>query len=302
MKNIICTTDFSDSSNLAVHFGIVLAGEFEAKLHLCHVIGLTSTTIYGEAVLDLEVERIRIKNYVQEQLNQLIGDRKVNWEPLIQVGHVSNEITRMAMEMHADLVISSTHGRSGLGRLILGSVTERLMRTLPCPLLVVRSPEQEIAAPPKKGALFKRILVGCDFSPDSNLALQYGVSLAQECQSELHLVHVIEPSIYKNLMKPGTKPGEEIQQDLWELLNKKLTDMVPKEAHNWCAPKTIFLAGQPYEELTKYAVLNNIDLIVLGVRGQTVVETLFVGSTTDRVVRQAQCPVLSIRPTDLPAE
>jgi len=302
MKNIICTTDFSDLSNLAVHFGIILAGEFGAKLHLCHVIDLTSTTIYGEAVLDLEVERIRIKNYVQEQLNQLIGDRKVNWEPLIQIGHVSNEITRMAMEMPADLVISSTHGRSGLGRLILGSVTERLMRTLPCPLLVVRSPEQEIATPPKKGALFERILVGCDFSPDSNLALQYGVSLAQECQSELHLVHVIEPSIYKNLMKSGTKPGEEIQQDLRELLNKKLTGMVPKEAHNWCAPKTILLAGQPYEELMKYAVLNNIDLIVLGVRGQTLVETLFVGSTTDRVVRQAQCPVLSIRPTDLPAE
>ena len=63
------------------------------------------------------------------------------------------------------------------------------------------------------------------------------------------------------------------------------------------APKTTFLAGQPQEELVKYAVVNKIDLIVLGVRGHSLMEKLFVGSTTDLVARQAPCPVLSVRPT-----
>ena len=67
--------------------------------------------------------------------------------------------------------------------------------------------------------------------------------------------------------------------------------------YDWCTPKTILLAGHPHEELTKYAVVNEIDLIVLGVRGHSLVETMFVGSTTDRVVREAPCPVLSVRPT-----
>jgi nucleotide-binding universal stress UspA family protein len=72
--------------------------------------------------------------------------------------------------------------------------------------------------------------------------------------------------------------------------------MVPEEARTWCNPVTTLLAGQPHEELVKYAVVNGLDLIVLGVRGHSLVETLFVGSTTDRVLRNSPCPVLSVQP------
>jgi nucleotide-binding universal stress UspA family protein len=102
--------------------------------------------------------------------------------------------------------------------------------------------------------------------------------------------------VYKDLLKPGIELEEKRQQDLRYQLYDKLKNMVPEEARNWCNPLTTLLAGQPYEELTKYAVLYNIDLIVLGVRGHSLVEKLFVGSTTDRVVRQATCPVLTVRP------
>ena len=73
--------------------------------------------------------------------------------------------------------------------------------------------------------------------------------------------------------------------------------MVPEDALNWCTPKTVLLAGQPYEELSKYAVVQDVDLIVLGIRGRSLVETLLVGSTTARVVRRSSCPFLSVRPT-----
>jgi nucleotide-binding universal stress UspA family protein len=103
--------------------------------------------------------------------------------------------------------------------------------------------------------------------------------------------------MYKDLQKLGIEPGKEIQQDLRDQLHEKLISMVPEEAHNWCTPKTTLLAGQPYEELINYAVVNKVDLIVLGIRGHSLVETLCVGSTTDRVIRRGPCPVLSVRPT-----
>jgi nucleotide-binding universal stress UspA family protein len=191
--------------------------------------------------------------------------------------------------------VAASHGRAGLKRLILGSVTERLMRTLPCPLLVVRSPERGFVTPADQAITLKNILVGCDFSPDSSLAFHYGLSFAQEFQASLHLVHVIQPPLYDYMEKPGEQK-EVSEKDLKSALKKKLEDMIPEEARTWCEPVTTLLAGQPHEEITKYALVNDIDLIVLGVRGHSLVETLFVGSTTDRVMRRASCPVLSVQP------
>lgn len=295
LKSIICATDLSDFSNHAVSYGISLAKELGVKLYVCHVVDISYAAVYGKGSGPAEQES-RIMNYAHEHLKRSVGEQPVDWEPLITKGHPANEIVRMAEEKNVDLAISASHGRSGLKRLILGSVTDRLMRTLPCPLLVVRRPEHDFVAPTNEEIRLKRIFVGCDFSPDSSLAFQYGLGLAQEFQSELHLIHVIEPPVYKYLLKPAIDSGEGLEQDLRDRFNEKLRNMVPEEARNWCTTKTILLPGRPHEELTKYAVINDADLIVLGVRGHGLIEMLFVGSTTDRVVRQAPCPVLSVRP------
>jgi nucleotide-binding universal stress UspA family protein len=295
MDNIVCTTDFSDLSNQAVPMGIALAKEFNAKLYLCHVIEWPPTG-YGEAYIEFEEILQRTEDYALKELSQLIGDVGIDWEPVTMEGHVANEITRIAKEKHADLVVSSTHGRSGLKRFMLGSVTERLIRSLPCPVLSVHGKEIEFSDIEKQEIRFRKILVGCDFSADSNLAFQYALSLAQEFQSELHLAHIIEPPVYRDQFEAAAEVGEKLRQDLREQLNHKLVDMVSEEALIWCTPKTILMAGSPQEELIKYALLNDIDLIVLGVRGHGLAETLLMGSTTDRVVRKASCPVLSVRP------
>ena len=295
INNIVCTTDFSDLSNQAVPFGVALAREYHAKLYLCHVVDLTSTAMYGAAFFDLEDMRRWAADYALEEVDRLIGHDQIDWEPLIAVGHVADEIVRIAKEKCADLVISTTHGRSGLKRLVLGSVVERLLRTLPCPLLSVHVTENLLDTE-KKDMRFGKILVGCDFSPDSHLAFEYALSLAQECQSELHLAHVIAPPVYRDLFQNAVEPGEKMRHDLRDQLNVSLTNMVPEEVRIWCTPSTILLAGSPPEELIKYAMIHDIELIVLGVRGHGLTETLFVGSTTDRVIRKAPCPVLSVRP------
>jgi nucleotide-binding universal stress UspA family protein len=202
-------------------------------------------------------------------------------------------IARLAETYDADLVISATHGRSGLKRLLLGSVTEQLIRVIHRPFLIVTPPE--IRMSPHTIDLFavKKILVGCDFSKDSARAVSYGFSLAQEFQSALHLVHVIEPFVYEDALMPDPMTAD-IKDDLNAHLNRKLNLLVPDEARNWCNITTVSLAGKPFDELIKYALLHAVDLIILGVRGHGLVETLFLGSTTDRVLRRASCPVLTV--------
>ena len=293
-KNILCATDFSDFSNHTISYGVALAKEFEAKLFVSHVIDLSSVAIYGEFQLDPVGQQNRIVEDADAQLKELTGDQPISWEPLITVGKPADEISRAVEEKDIDLVITATRGRAGLKRIILGSVTERLMRTLTCPLLVVNSPEHKFVSVADQAIKIKKILVGCDYSPDSGQALNHALSLAQEFQAELHLVHVIEPPTQPGLHKEDTPVSEEIQQDYRDILTRKLKEMVPAEARLWCTPQTDLLEGQPYEEIVTYAESKNIDMIVLGVRGHGLVKTLFLGSTTDRVVRRSPCPVLSV--------
>jgi len=292
LKNILSATDFSDTSNLAVSYGQKLAKEYSARLLLCHV--LSVPTGYGEALPDPFIQQSRMMDQATERFSRWMEGQSIDWEPIVSIGSAAEEITRYAEEKKVDLAICATHGRSGLKRLILGSVTERLIRSLTCPVLVVRPQAVEPAGSSSGEVRFQRILVGCDFSPDSDLAFQYALSLAQEYLSELHVVHVIEPPIYKHMLNAAKVEG--IRQPLRGQLKEKLSDMVPQDAHNWCKPVTALLAGEPYDELIKYAVVNEIDLVVLGLRGRTLVETLLMGSTTDRVIRQAPCAVLSVQP------
>lgn len=293
-KKILCATDFSDFSNHTVRYGVALAKEFDARLCVCHVIDLSSVAIYGEFQLDPVGQQNRIMEDANAQLEELTGNQPVEWEPLITVGKPADEIARIVEEKDINLVITATRGRSGLKRLILGSVTERLMRILTCPLLVVRGPEHEFAGKAEPEIKLKKILVACDFSPDSDLAFQHGLSLAQEFESELHLAHVIEPPAQPDLHKGKTLPAGDAHKDYRKFLIQKLKGMVPEEAGHWCTPQTSLLEGQPYDELVKYAESKAMDMIVLGVRGHGLVKTLFLGSTTDRVVRNAPCHVLSV--------
>jgi len=294
IKNILCATDFSDFSNHTISYGVALAKEFGAKLFVSHVIDLSSVAIYGEFQLDPVGQQNRIMEDAATQLKELTGDQPISWEPLITVGKPADEISRAVEEKDIDLVITATRGRSGLKRVILGSVTERLIRTLTCPLLVVNSPEHKFVSAANHEIKIEKILVGCDFSPDSSQAFKHALSLAQEFEAELHLVHVIEPPTQPGLIGESSSVSEEIQQDYRALLIRKLKEMVPAEASFWCTPQTDLLEGQPYEEIVAYAESKDIDMIVLGVRGHGLVKTLFLGSTTDRVVRKSPCPVLSV--------
>lgn len=289
IKNVVCATDFSDFSNNAVPYAMALADKFAATIYFCHVIDLPSAAMYGEAMFDPQAIQNNVSTFASEQLTELIGDQGGNWEPMVTIGVPAEEIVRIAVDKRADLAIAATHGRSGLQRFIVGSVTERLMHTLPCPLLVIHD-----TAPSE--AQFKKIMVGCDFSPDADLGVAYGVRLAQAFGAELHLVHIIEPHSVKDMLKPWRGPSNGDAPDLHNRLREEMLRLIPASVLPGDQPHIVLQPGLSHEELVKYAMAQNIDLIVLGVHGRGFVEKLLVGSTTDRVIRLAPCPVLSVRP------
>lgn len=295
-QRILCATDLSNFSNSAVKQAIWMAKTFDATLYICHIIDLPMVTMHGAAYVYQEDQIEEMKSGAMDQISQLAGDADLVWESIVEKGPVSSTLCRLAVEKQADLTIVATHGRTGLKRLFLGSVTERLLRTIDSPLLVVTPPEKtdEMAKrAPTYG--FKNILVGCDFSKDSGRAVQFGFSLAQEFEATIHLVHVVESFVYRDTMMRAPAKMEELDE-LTTGCRRRIEDLVPEGADDWCTVRITCETGKPFQKLIAYAEANRIDLIVLGVRGHSLVETLLLGSTTDRVIRGVACPVLSVSP------
>ncbi len=290
-RHVLCATDFSEHANRTIPYGVAIAREFDARLYVCHVVDLSAVAIYGEFQLDPVGQQERIRRQARELLEKTPGLENVAWEPVIRFGNPAGEIARLVEEKQLDLVIASTRGHSGLKRLILGSVTQRLIRTLPCPVLAVQSPPEGFIDPEGGGIRLQKILVGIDFSADAENALRYGLSLAQEFEAEVHILHVMEPPVYPEFLTPTEQTQDLLQVDA---VKERLEALVPAEARVWCTPRATVLRGQAYEELVAYAVAREMDMIVLGVRGHGLVKSLLLGSTTDRVVRRAPCPVLAV--------
>ncbi|MBC2713304.1 MAG: universal stress protein [Desulfosarcina sp.] len=295
-RRILCATNLSDFSNSAVIQAIGMAREFGSTLFICHVVDLPMVTMHGAAFVYPEDQIEEMKTSAMDQIKGLVTDSALNWEPVVETGPVSSTLCRLAVEKQADLAIVSTHGRTGLRRLFLGSVTERLLRTIACPLMVVTPPEKAGRVEKQfKGFGFKQIMVGCDFSADSGRAVEYGFSLAQEFEAAIHLVHVVESFVYQDTMLPEAAKTEALTE-MTTGCRERLEALVPADANNWCKVQIACEAGKPFQALKRYAETHQVDLIVLGVRGHSLVETMFLGSTTDRVIRGVASPVLSVCP------
>jgi nucleotide-binding universal stress UspA family protein len=296
-RRILCPTDYSAPSAGALRLAGALASEFRSLLYVAHVLDQPTPTNMMELspgpVHDIEKREIAVAEYTREHVHRVLGETELTWEPLTATGQVTDELGRMIHEHEVDLTVIATHGRSGLRRLLLGSVTSRLIQQLSCPMLVVRSTAQDVAD--AHGMRLRRILVGCDFSVDSLLALQYGLSLAQEFEAQLELAHVIEPAAYDGLIygrgvdTPGFTPVET------DRLKQRLHEQVPDEARSWCTVRAHLLAGLAHDELAKHAAMHDADLIVVGARGRGRMESFLVGSTTIRLIRTTPCPVLAVR-------
>jgi nucleotide-binding universal stress UspA family protein len=200
--------------------------------------------------------------------------------------------------MRADLLVLGTHGRSGFERLLLGSVTEKVLRRATCPVLTV--PSAAVEAVPATPALFKRILCAVDFSDCSLHGLQYALSLAQEADACLTVMHVIElpPDVPREVHETGFAGPRSLQQyiALAEADSRvRLKNAIPDSVRAYCTVDTVLTTGKPYVEILRVAEEQHADLLVIGIHGRSAMDRLLFGSTAQHLVRQAMCPVLTLR-------
>jgi len=275
INSILCPTNLSPSSDEALRYGVAFARAYNAKLYLCYV---------AENPEALEPEQVN--NFFLESIAPYISVTDVpwiHWDGIIAKGEAEEVIPKLAAEHNIDLIIMRSRRRP-YGAMLLGSTAEAVCHTATCPVLVTHPQEQEwvdLAGEIK----LKQILVAYDFSEHSDLALSYGLSLAQEFQTELHLMNVAPNSL------------DTLSEDKELDKNKAIEHLrgrIPAEAHLWAKITPVITTGKPYHQILAYAQENNIDLICIGAHGIEDNSWALFGSNADRVLRQAKCPVLII--------
>ena len=291
LSAVVCATDLAEGSNKALPLAAKMAAGHGARLIVAHIIDLPAVTPYGETMVDPQELRSRVEQSARAQITDILAHcEPVDWEMNIAIGYPAKEIIQIVADRGAELVVAATHTRSGLERLLLGSVSRKLMHTLSVPFLIVpgdMSPEQ-------LQRNLDAVLIACDFSPDSAGAIRWGLDFAQAFGAKLTLATVIEPSQLSQVLKLDPQKEHDLAGQLQTELHQKIGETMPEEYRDQPF-ETVVLAGQPHEELNKYAILNHIDLIVMGVHGRGFIENILVGSTTDRLVRLGQFPVMAVR-------
>ncbi len=273
IKRILCPTDLSALSGKATRYALALARTHEAEL------------IFFHCTPDVDGEE-KLKASVSEHIGS--SDARLIVAAADDIGEA---IMTQAQTENVDLIVMRSRRRPHRAAL-LGSTAESVSRNAPCPVLVMHNDEQEFVSN-ELTVNIARVLVAYDFSDYSELALKYGLSIAQEHQAELHLLHVLPP---RSVDEPEIAWYPVRGESAYHTAARRLQRVVPVEVHLWCDVKTAVSEGHPYREILHYAEKNEIDLISVGAHGAGFGMRALFGSNVDRVLRQASCPVLVARP------
>ena len=297
IRRILCPTDLSEIAPRAFDHAMALARFHQAEVELAYVSepllpGPVAPASYPPwAVLDPAV-----RGRLRSALEALAAPASALGIPVrieVYEGRVVVEILERARSWPADVVVMGTHGRGGFERWVLGSVTEKLLRKAPCPVLTVPPPAEGLH--PSGAVLFRRIVCPVDFSGASLAALARALKLAEESCAEITVVHVLEFLVED---EPGTRIAgfdvPEFRRYLEKDARERLHALVPEDARDWCRPREEVVGGRPGREILRLAEERQADLVVMGVRGRNPVDLVLFGSTTHHVVRGARCPVLVV--------
>ena len=287
LKNLLFLSDFSDASELAIPYAVNLAREYEGRLHALHVVTPVATACADPVTAASVIDAIEegAQSGMQRLEAQLMG---VNHRTILLQGEsVWPSIRRVLQEQAIDLLILGTHGRTGSLKMLMGSVAEEVFRKSSVPVLTI-GPAVRLGA--HNGGRFHNILYSTDFSPEAAAALPYAVSLAEENQARLQLLHVLpQPRSRRRPISPTESVADVMH---------RLQALVPGETGLWCRPESIVRFGEPGNRILAAAKEGNSDLIVLGVKSPGSgmrIATHLEGAVAHEVVAHAICPVLTKR-------
>jgi nucleotide-binding universal stress UspA family protein len=300
LRRILVPIDFSPQSLKTLRYAKLLANRFGAKLHLVHVVN-PSVLPARHLMLPWAVAETELARSAKTRLKNLAAEFSLSPRPnpfTVCFGAAAEHISEVARVIDADLIAIATRGYTGLKHAFLGSTTERVVREAPCPVLVVRDKEfQSAKERTRRGwspLQFRKILVPVDFSESSRLGLDYALRFAQAFRANLVLFHSVFVPAYvlaDEYTARGVPNLISAQQDYADDEMKKLRRWASKKGHE---VETKVAAGSPVEQIGDYVTKEDVDLIITSTHGQSGLRRVFTGSTAERLVRHATCPVLVI--------
>jgi nucleotide-binding universal stress UspA family protein len=283
-RNILFATDFSSAAAHAIPYVKRFVTHYDADLVALHVRPpAVNAMTQPVSWPDQESTQNQNRELQAELLNTFSGIRTT---ALVEEGNIQSRLQATIQKHDTDLVVIGTRGRTGLGKVLLGSVAEEIFRTVTCPVLTV-GPHSDSSR--GSDGEIREIIYATDFASTPSPAASYAVSLAQEYQARLVVMHII----------PEPKAGDlvaawEVTTAAGELLRK----LVPEEAQAWCKPEFVVERGNPADRILEFARQRESDLIVLGVKpaeGVPGAATHLPIATAHKVVSNATCPVLTVR-------
>jgi nucleotide-binding universal stress UspA family protein len=298
IRRILCALDLSDASAHAAGQAIALADWCHASITALHVCEPVFAPVPGLPPPEQRVpdeERTLLRDRVAAYFSS-VAAAGVTVDVVVDVGQPARCILGCADDISADVIVMATHGASGFEHLVLGSVAEKVLRKARCGVLTVSPRVRAPSARP-----FTRILCPVDFSDPSLAAFEAAVALAQAAAAALTVVHVVE--------WPWREPPAPAAQDMPPAQAAALVEFrryVETSATMRLEKLTVGVALQPRPalsivhgkssvEILHVAEQIGAELIVMGVHGRNVLDMALFGSTTNHVVRQATCPVLTFR-------
>jgi nucleotide-binding universal stress UspA family protein len=277
---ILCPTDFSEPATLALYYGKHLADCFDARLVVLYADPFTPPPYFTSGQMeDLAKTIERFKGAALEYLNRYIrehlgGSGKV--DRMVAESQAVPAILLAAGEKKADMIVMGTHGRSGINRLMLGSVTEKILHETDRPVLTVRGKTGRAELPKVS---IQQVLCPVNYTEVALKALEHAVEMSECFEAELLVLHVIESQ------STDIKDEDE---------HHRLCAWIPEGVRARCSLKEIVRRGDAAEQIIEVASSTHCDMIVAGAQHKRFHDTTVLGTTTIRITRHAPCPVLTV--------
>jgi len=293
LRHVVVATDFSVASTNAQRLAGRLATNHDARVWLVHVhdpapfVGRRPT---GDHLDTSDPDELMAG--LESKLEGRRGEFLAEVDDVVcRVEHhpsSSNRIAALAVETGADLIVVGSHGRTGLGRAVLGSVAEQVVRDAPCPVLVARGVSE--------AAVFPRGVAVCtDFTEPSDAAVQLAATYAESCGRPLTVLHVYPSSNGNHESSPVER--ESVNGSFVQLGAKLQTTYQHRLGSRVEVAIRLLCDSDVAAALCSYAEEHRLELLVMATRGRSGLGRMLLGSVTDAVLRNAPCSVLTVKPT-----
>lgn len=298
LKSVLIATDFSEASEKALHYALAIARHYGAKFYLAHVVSGLGFTLAGpEAVGTTSELVLRDARKLEENLLRSGALSGLDHVVVIREGDVWDELQNIVREEHVDLIVIGTHGRRGLGKLLLGSVAEEIFRQSHCPVLTV-GPDSCPTSSLESNTPVRPFLFATDFGECSLRALPYAISLANHLKTRLVLFHVL-PSVPlpETTHRYAAADVVQTREDSRSLCLDRMRQLIAQNAAMLVAPEFVIEFGSPSEQILKAADRFKAESIIMGLNHSAHVSTAahLPWNMAHQIVCAATCPVLTVR-------